>query len=147
MLNFSCPVCAESARVLELVTAGGRNIVRFQCDGCGESGVDNLPMQVKPAPVIVPATTTKPARRKAERKPPKPQREKRDKPKRKQKRQPRKVAIEAQVHQAWMDYVLARQAFRAGVVSRAKSDMARDAWIEVSKKLRRYEPQKDKVVA
>jgi hypothetical protein len=143
MSNFSCPVCAESAKVLESTKIGDRNIVRFKCQHCGEKGVDNVSIEAKPISQGTPWR----AQMLDNRKPPKPTREKRDKPKRKQQRKPRKVSLEAQVQQAWMDYALARKAFRAGVVSRAKSDIARDTWIEVSKKLDRLEAKKEKVVA
>jgi hypothetical protein len=143
MLNFTCPMCAEPTRILESRKIGDRNIVRFNCKACGESGVDNVPIESSPAQQGTPWR----AQMLGNRKPPKPTREKRDKPKRKQQRKPRKVSLEAQVQQAWMDYALARKAFRAGVVSRAKSDIARDQWVELSKKLNHLEAKKDKVVA
>lgn len=143
MLNFSCPVCASRARVLDHKRIGDRVIIKFNCRECCESGVDDLPVEAESTPKQNQTPWRYP---KTERKPEKPPREKRDKPKQKPK-PTRKATLEAQVKRAWDDYMLARMAFRAGAVSRAKSDIARDVWVELSKKLRRYEPQEVKEIA
>jgi rubredoxin len=157
MLNFSCPECAEPARVIELITAGGENIVRFQCDACGVDGVDNQPVPDKPAPRATPWREFD----LTSRKPPKPPREKRDKPQRppkppvkaaskKRGRPPTRairLQLEEQAKAALHDYIVARKSYRAKAISRAKSDFARDTFAELLSKLREVTKKKDKVVA
>lgn len=118
MNNFLCPVCGDHASVLEKATIGGYDVIRFKCD-CGESGVDEIPIEAEPA--VIPDTPAA-----AKRTPwqwSAATAKERSVPKR------RRRSSDAKIKAAWDAYLIARQAYRAGVVTRAESDLARDAWM------------------